>query len=226
MNFKIKDVKAEPLNLPLEEPFRIATGVKYSAENVLVRVFMENGLIGYGETCNSTYTLGETQETITAVVNALVDDIKGQDIRNYRTIITSFKNKVRFNTGAKCAIEIAILDAFTRCFEMPLYQFYGGVLTEVETDMTIGIVDPDHAFELGQKFSAKGFNVLKIKVGNDIDQDFDRVVRAAEGAPDCEITLDANQGYKPNHAGRNGRVQNRLGWQCSFGLWYGSIHIP
>jgi L-Ala-D/L-Glu epimerase / N-acetyl-D-glutamate racemase len=200
MNYKIKDIKAEPLNLPLEEPFRIATGVKYSAENVLVRIYMENGLIGYGESCNSTYTLGETQETIIAVIKALADDIKGQDIRRYRTIINNIKNKMRFNTGAKSAIEIAILDAFTRCFEMPLYQFFGGALTDVETDMTIGIVDPDHAFELGEKFTEQGFNVLKIKVGGDIDQDFDRVVRAAEGAPDCEITLDANQGYKPKEA--------------------------
>ena len=38
---KVREVIIEPVNVPLEEPFRIAIGTKYSIENVLVTVVLD-----------------------------------------------------------------------------------------------------------------------------------------------------------------------------------------
>ena len=53
MSTIIRDLIAEPLDLPLREPFKVATGTKDAARNVLVRVVLEDGTTGYGEVAPS-----------------------------------------------------------------------------------------------------------------------------------------------------------------------------
>ena len=49
MSTIIRELHAEPLDLPLWEPFKIATGMKEAAWNVLIRVVLEDGTTGFGE---------------------------------------------------------------------------------------------------------------------------------------------------------------------------------
>jgi L-Ala-D/L-Glu epimerase len=46
----------------------------------------------------------------------------------------------------------------------------------------------------------KGFRVIKTKVGVSLKEDVDRVLAIRDGAPDCGILIDANQGYSPKTA--------------------------
>ena len=50
------------------------------------------------------------------------------------------------------------------------------------------------------KLAGKGYRVLKTKVGKNLQEDIERLLAIKEGAPGCEITLDANQGYSPADA--------------------------
>jgi len=97
-------------------------------------------------------------------------------------------------------MEMAILDALTRSYGIPLYVFFGGASTSVETDMSIPVVTPEHAYELAQDTVKRGINRIKIKVGGDLREDVDRVETVRSGAPQLGITLDANQGYTPGQA--------------------------
>ncbi|TFH46299.1 MAG: dipeptide epimerase, partial [Bacteroidia bacterium] len=80
---KIKSVFVEPVNVPLDEPFRIATGTKYSIENDLMTVVLDNGIVGYGEAAPLEPVNGENQGTAIATLNSCIDFIKGQDINDY-----------------------------------------------------------------------------------------------------------------------------------------------
>jgi L-alanine-DL-glutamate epimerase-like enolase superfamily enzyme len=100
-----------------------------------------------------------------------------------------------------CAgMEMAILDALTRSYGIPLYIFLGGASSSVETDMSIPMVTPERAYILAQETVAKGINTIKIKVGGDLREDVNRVEAVRSGAPHLALTLDANQGYTPNEA--------------------------
>ena len=48
---------------------------------------------------------------------------------------------------ARAGIEMAILDALTRSYGIPLYIFFGGTGTTVETDMSIPMVTPEHGYD-------------------------------------------------------------------------------
>jgi L-alanine-DL-glutamate epimerase-like enolase superfamily enzyme len=83
---------------------------------------------------------------------------------------------------------------------MPLFHFFGGASSSVETDLSIPLVTPDHGYDLAQEAVKRGIRSLKIKIGEDVREDVARVEAIREGAPGVSLTLDANQGYTPHQA--------------------------
>ncbi|HEX9035513.1 MAG TPA: dipeptide epimerase [Ktedonobacterales bacterium] len=196
----IVSLAAEPLDVPLLEPFTIATGRITAARNVLVRVRLSNGIEGLGEAAPFPPSGGETQETTLAAVGGMLPIVEGYDVAQWRTIAHRLTANFEHQACARAAVEAAMLDALARSWGIPLHRYFGGALNEVETDITIPIESPEHMRELARHYAERGAATLKIKVGVDVDDDLDRVLAVVEGAPDCDIMLDGNQGYTPTEA--------------------------
>jgi L-Ala-D/L-Glu epimerase len=197
---KILKVFIDPINIALDEPFKIAIGTKYSIENALVTIVLSNDIEGYGEAAPLEPINGENQATVLATLNSCMDFLIGNDISEYTAIAKKLKSVFWAQVTARCAIEMALLDAFTKCLDIPFYKFLGGCDNKVETDYTIDIVTPDVARINAAKLAGKGYRVLKTKVGKNLIDDIDRILAIIEGAPGCGITLDANQGFSPVEA--------------------------
>jgi L-alanine-DL-glutamate epimerase-like enolase superfamily enzyme len=197
---KIKKVFIEPVNVELEEPFRIAIGTKYSIENALITVVLDNGVEGYGEAAPLEPINGENQATVLATLNSCVDFIKGKEINDYRGIAKTLRSVFWAQVTARCAVEMALLDAYAKVLNIPLYKFFGGAGNTAETDYTVDIVPPDVAKKNAAKLAKAGYRVLKTKVGKNVTDDINRLLAIKEGAPGCGITIDANQGYSPCEA--------------------------
>src|SRR5437868_5387907 len=196
----IHSVTVEPLNIPLLEPFTIATGSVSTAQNVLITITLDDGSIGYGESAPFSPSTGETQETALAAARGCATLIEGKDAAHWRTL-SRLIHSVYFSQATACAgIEMALLDALTRSYGIPLYVFFGGASTSVETDMSIPMVTPEHGYELAKDVVARGITSIKIKVGGDLRDDVARVEAIREAAPGIGLTLDANQGYTANEA--------------------------
>lgn len=198
----VKEMLVEPLNVALEEPFAIAIGTKYNIENVLVTLFLENGIEGYGEAAPLEPINGENQATVIATLESCRDFIIGKDVSDYILISKMLKSVFWAQATARCALEMALLDAYCKSLNISLYKFFGGVKNSIETDYTITIVPPDIARENASKLSKKGYRTLKTKVGKNLNDDIKRLSAIIEGAPECQITIDANQGFSPNEAVR------------------------
>ncbi|HJT55972.1 MAG TPA: dipeptide epimerase [Ktedonobacteraceae bacterium] len=196
----IRSITVEPLSIPLLEPFTIATGSVSQARNVLVTLTLEDGSTGYGESAPFPPSTGESQETALAAARGCAALIEGKDAAHWR-ILSKLMYSVYFSQAtARAALEMAMLDALTRSYGIPLYIFFGGVSTSVETDMSIPLVAPEHAYELAKDIAARGITSIKIKVGGDLRDDVERVEAIREAAPGLGLTLDANQGYTANEA--------------------------
>jgi L-alanine-DL-glutamate epimerase-like enolase superfamily enzyme len=193
-------LSAEPLDVPLLEPFTIATGRVTSARNVLARVRLANGIEGIGEAAPIAPSGGETQETTLAAIGGMLPVVEGYDATQWRVIASRLLASFEHQAAARAGVEAAILDALTRTWGIPLYKFLGGAVSEVETDITIPIESPEHMRDLARRYAGQGATTLKLKVGVDVDDDLDRVLAVVEGAPDCDIMLDGNQGYTATEA--------------------------
>ena len=196
----IRSVTVEPLNISLLEPFTIATGSVSEARNVLITITLDDGSIGYGESAPFSPSTGETQETALAAARGCATLIEGKDAAHWRTL-SRLIHSVYFSQATACAgIEMALLDALTRSYGIPLYVFFGGASTSIETDMSIPMVTPEHGYDLAKDIVARGINSIKIKVGGNLMDDVARVEAIREAAPGLGLTLDANQGYTANEA--------------------------
>lgn len=191
---------AEPLDMPLLEPFAIATGRVTAARNVIVRVTLADGSEGLGEAAPMPPSGGETQETALAAARAMTALVEGWDAARWRPLADHLLASFEHQATARAAIEVAVLDALTRSWGVPLYRFFGGAESQVVTDMSIPIEAPAHMAELAQRYTERGATTLKLKVGTDVDDDLDRVLAVAERAPDADIMLDGNQGYTASEA--------------------------
>ncbi len=197
----IRSVSVEPLNIPLREPFAIATGSVDAARNVLITLTLQDGSVGYGECAPFPPSTGESQETALAAARNCISLLEGRDAAQWR-VLSRLIHSVYYSQSTVCAgVEIALLDALTRSYNMPLYVFFGGTNTSVETDISIPLVAPEHAKLLAQDIVQRGVTSIKVKVGGgDLYDDVERVEAIREAAPGLGLTLDANQGYTPSEA--------------------------
>ena len=196
----ITSVHVEPLNIPFPEPFPIATGVVSVAQNVLITLTLADGTVGYGECAPFSLVTGETQATALAAASECASLLEGKDVVHWRTLSALIRSVFSAQKSVCTGMEMAILDALTRSLHVPLYVFFGGANTCVETDISIAMVSPDHAYELAQDAVARGITCIKIKVGGDVLEDVERVEAIHRAAPALGLTLDANQGYIPGQA--------------------------
>lgn len=196
----ITRLTAEPLTIPLLEPFTISTGTSSDARNVLVRVELADGTVGLGEAAPFPPSGGESQETALAAVEGMKPLVEGCDAAQWRTLAARLTANFEHQESARAGIEMALLDAFTRAVGVPLFQFLGGAQSQVETDISIPIEAPEHMAALAMRYAERGAATLKLKVGTTVEEDVDRVLAVIESAPDCDIILDGNQGYTPSDA--------------------------
>ncbi len=191
----------ERVELPLEFPFTIARGTTTSTENVVVRIEDEAGRTGVGGAAPSAH-YGETVDTVEAVLPdllAVVEDVG--DPHQLDRIERRMAERVRRNPAARASVSIALHDLVAKRLDLPLYRYWGLDPTEsVRTSYTIGIDDTETMQEKVETATQRGFEVLKVKLGTDRDEEIVRTIR--ETAPDATIRVDANEAWTPKEAVR------------------------
>ncbi|KAA3440412.1 dipeptide epimerase [Rufibacter hautae] len=193
---QIVSLSYQPLNLPLIEPFAIATGTQYQVENVVVQVQLADGTTGLGEAAPFPAVSGETQESTLAVLQDLEKHLIGKDVKNWRTLAKELEKLAPQAPAARCGVEMAILDALCKHYQMPLYVFFGGVKTELVTDLTITAGDEAHAAASAKSIVERGFSIIKVKTeGTDVDYDLRRLQAIHNAAPGAKLIVDGNCGY-------------------------------
>ena len=95
---QVARLEAEPLDLPLLEPFTISTGRMEMARNVLVRVTLADGTLGLGEAAPFPPSGGETQETALAAIEGMRPLLEGADAAHWRPLAHRLEVGSRFAT--------------------------------------------------------------------------------------------------------------------------------
>jgi L-alanine-DL-glutamate epimerase-like enolase superfamily enzyme len=197
----ITSVVASALDLALTEPFAIATGAAAKAANVLVQLTLSDGTIGLGEAAPFPEVSGETQASSLRAIEAARDVLIGCDARAYRRRSAELGEALGEEAAARCALEVALFDALTRHWRVPLWVFFGGHGTEIHTDMTITAGDADHAARAAAAILGRGISTIKVKVGAlSPREDAERLAAVRRVAPAAPLIVDANGGYTPEEA--------------------------
>lgn len=199
---KIKGISCKQTLVPLKKPFKTALRTATSIEVIVVRIQLENGQEGLGSAASTWKITGESLSSIEAAIKGpIADVVKNRDIEDLEGLLTDIQNSCVGNTSAKAAVDIALHDLYCRVFGLPLYSLLGGRTAPLETDITIGLDDADIMGIDAHERTQQGFNMLKVKVGNDERTDIRRIQRIREAVGDeVLLRLDANQGWNSKQA--------------------------
>ncbi len=193
---KIKDVEIYYFDIDLAEPFTISLGTVTSTNGVLVRVLTDGGIIGVGESCPFQPITGETQESNIATARSMREMLKGKDALAIEAANRMFGPFVHSGPSIVAAYDMALYDVLGKAAGLPVFRLLGGDKASFETDITTGIGTTEGMVKAAKGNVAKGFKLLKIKIGHDPDEDIEhiRAIRQAVGEG-IGIRVDANQGY-------------------------------
>ncbi len=188
LDIKITKIEVYIANLRYQETFRIATGSFDESNNLVTIVYDENGEYGVGEA-----SLREVSEFILTHVK---NDANYSKQLNLKTLISSILDE-RFEPHFRLSVSMATLDLISKIKGIRFGDIFSkSYLDVVDTDITIGIRSLEETIKTFEKFSKLGFRIFKIKVGEDIKKDIERVKALSEVAGnEYKFRFDANQGW-------------------------------
>ncbi|MBV4425238.1 dipeptide epimerase [Clostridium tyrobutyricum] len=199
---KIVDFKIGSMYIPLKKPFKTSLRTVKNLKNVVIKIITDTGNAGYGEAAPTAVITGDSLGSIEyAIEKYIMPCIIGMNIENIEGIMLNLDRCIVKNSSAKAAVDIAVYDLFGQLYNTPLYKLLGGYRDKITTDVTVSIDTPDKMASDSIDAVKRGYKILKIKVGNGIDMDIERIkaVRSAVGN-DIVLRMDANQGWNPKEA--------------------------
>ena len=200
---KIHSIESIPVRIPLTTPVKMAGVVVREAENVLVRVTTDTGLIGWGEAASAPNMTGEMVAGIDAAVRYLATSLTGKDPSAIADIHREMNWLMYGNGSAKAAIDIALFDVAGQATGKPIWALLGAKRRDAAPLIwLLGASDEAAVVAEAKAKVAEGFRAVKVKVGGGdalADARRTRAVRLAL-AKDILVCCDANQGFSRDQA--------------------------
>lgn len=217
-SMRVKAITAWQVRIPLCKPIQHASHTRTETDNVVVRVILDDGSEGFGEGVPREYVTGETIESALALLKqsdlaAQLDDCRDFNwaigmVERLRLAPIPGDERGCMGNGARCALELALLDAYGKHFREPV----SAVTPRLAPDLfeprehvrySTAITSSD-GFWLriaAWKMWIYNFHQLKVKVGIEGQNDVDRLGsirwRVGQG---MDIRIDANEAWTPDNA--------------------------
>ena len=194
---KISEIDVRVERFKLLRPYTIAYDTVDAVSNVIVRLRSERGLIGFGAAAPSAHVTGETEEACAAALQGeSLEWLLGQDARILPTLCRGLHHRLPANPAARAAVDMALHDLLAQYLELPLADMLGRVHRKLPTSITIGIKPVQETLDEAEEYLARGFRVLKVKLGRSLEEDLERLDKLRERVgPAIQIRVDPNQGY-------------------------------
>ncbi len=215
---KIVELTAYHVRIPLRKAIKHASHSRTETDNVVVRCVLDDRTEGFGEGVPRDYVTGETIDSVLALLKG--SDLPAQldDCRDFPAAV-ALAERLRLapvpgderqcqGNAARCAVELAILDAYGRAFRSPLREVTRLLAPELCTPRDwvrySGAITSSKGFKLrltSWMMWAYRFRQLKVKVGIAGQDDMARLrsIRRRVGGR-MDLRIDANEAWTPPEA--------------------------
>ena len=188
--------------MKLEEPYTIAYETVHEVRNFFLQIETSGGICGYGCAAPDLHVTGEDPaQTLDIMEGLVVPFLIGKDPLRHASLMERLKIVASRSPSVRAAVDMALLDILGKCAGLPLWRILGGYRDRIKTSVTIGIMSEADTVILAKEWISRGFSVLKLKGGKNVENDISilRIIRETVG-PGVEIRFDANQGYSVEEA--------------------------
>lgn len=196
---KISKIELFAIELPLKEPFIISYASYYTMPSLIVKVTLNNGIVGYGEGVADEHVTGESMYGAYEIIEKiLAPQLIGMNPLNMEAIHDVMDRAILAAPTAKAALDIACYDAAAKSLGVPVYDLLGGRFhKEFPITHVLSIQEPEVMAKEAVDKIAEGYRSFKLKVGAKMLEDVKRIkaVREAVGH-EIAIRVDVNQGWQ------------------------------
>jgi L-alanine-DL-glutamate epimerase-like enolase superfamily enzyme len=212
---RVVELTAFQVHIPLRRPVRHASHARTATDNLIVRCVLADNTQGFGEGVPRDYVTGETIESSLALLKRsdLISQL--EPCRDFaeavalaeRLQLASVTGDERQCQGnaARCAIELAILDAYGRRFGMPLTSVTSLIAPDLyEPRQWVrysGVITSSQGWKVrlaAWRLWVYRFRHIKVKVGIAGQDDVKRLrlIRRRVGRK-TDLRVDANEAWPP-----------------------------
>ena len=187
--------------MPYRRPARFASGAVERADNVLVRIHTDAGLVGHAEAQPRPYTYGETQASIVAAIRGwFAPRLLGMRPGAIEEARAAFAG-LAGNHCARGAVDVALWDLLGRLAGVPCSTLLGGYADRVAVAHMLSFDTPEAMADDAATIHAEhGVRTFKVKVGRDPQLDIAAVAAIRDALPDAVLYADANRGWTREQA--------------------------
>jgi len=207
---KITDIKAIPLFIPLKETPPFSSNGKASAYHVLVKVFTNEGITGYGEAFR--FTPGAVS---TFIEEGLKPHLIGENPMHIERLWDLMYN-ITFRYGRKgitlhaiSGVEIALWDIIGKWRNLPVYEMIGGPCRDKIKAYAslLRYEKPSDVATIAVRCVEQGYTAIKL---HQRDIESVKAVRQAVGS-DIVLMVDVNGAWTPRQAVEKAKVLEEYG---------------
>lgn len=188
------------VRVPLKRPYTIAYETCSDVEMAFVR-FTHGKYAGYGCASPLPEVTGESFAMCRAALEAAqVDPAEAAALLSRAP-------------AARAALDMAQHDLNAKLAGKPLVDLYGRAHDSLTTSITIGIKDTlAELLAEADEYRGRGFPLLKIKIGSQLDADIERLAKLREHCgTGVRLCVDANEGYAAHELPALFAAAGRLG---------------
>ena len=201
---KITNIKAFPISyrVPEGENVRLGIGLAVKRDAVLIKVETSEGVTGWGESHHGRCP-GAIAKLIDTTIKELVVGMDALDNvgvwdKIYRMQLASHGMGYA-STMALSGLDLALWDIKGQALNRPLFEILGGSRKNIPAyagGIALGWQEPAALAEEAMAHLASGYKAIKLRVGDNVRADSDRVEKVRECVgDDVDILVDANTGY-------------------------------
>jgi len=199
---EIKDVRAKPLSIKLRIPYQSAKKADVVSQpnlnTVIVELICDDGTVGYGE-ASFPLKIPESPEMVAELFETKIKKMLiGENPFNIEHILRKISGNLNLRNFVLAAVDIALHDIVGKALGTPVYNLFGGKLSGKKAipSSLIPLLPPEEAARVAENYLKDGVTVLKMKVGDDPEKDFERVKAIREAVGDkISLNLDVGESW-------------------------------
>jgi muconate cycloisomerase len=215
---RVIELTASHVRIPLRRAVRHATTTRRETDNILVSCVLENGCRGYGEGVPRDYVTGETVDSALELLAR--SDLPSQlrpwadfdaaiaAIEQIQLAAVPGDYRGCQGNAARCAVELALLDAHGQCFGQPLSEVTRRLAPDIYSPRRevrySGVITGAKGWKarvMAWVYWLGGFRDVKVKVGMEGIDDVPRLRSIRRGlGRKIELRVDANEAWSPAQA--------------------------
>jgi L-alanine-DL-glutamate epimerase-like enolase superfamily enzyme len=215
---RVVELTAFQVRIPLRKPFRHASHTRTSSDNLVVRCVLDDQTQGFGEGVPREYVTGESADSAIDLLRRSNLAAQLEPCRDFPSAV-ALAERLRLEpvagderhcqgNAARCAVELALLDAYGRHFGEPLSAVTRMLAPDLHEPRTwvrySGAIASASGFKLrlaAWKMRIFRFRQLKIKVGIEGQDDVARLrsIRRRVGRT-MDLRVDANEAWRRDEA--------------------------